>query len=223
MGFDVTAVDRKLVGNGVSGCHLFEDALPDTTLKTSNCNDCGSSAAAHRRGVQRLAQRYKDRNKPRGKRPKDRLFIRVVDNESGSPPSAPPVALLAGRRSGLAQASVMALCSASPSSAFGAFHGGFGGFHGGFGGGFHPGFGGFHPGFRPGFVGFHAGFHPFFPNRRFVFHRGFFRNGVFINGWWGPAVVTSAWWGGYDSCWAYRPTYDAAGNDLGYRYVNLCY
>jgi hypothetical protein len=120
--------------------------------------------------------------------------------------------------------SVMALCSASPSSAFGTFHGGgFGGFHGGFGGGFHPGFGGFHPGFRPGFVGFYPGFHPFFPGRRFVFHRGFFRHGVFVNGWWGPAVVTSAWWGGDSGCWAYRPTYDAGGNYLGYSYVNLCY
>jgi hypothetical protein len=36
-------------------------------------------------------------------------------------------------------ATVMALCSTSPSSAFGGFHGGFGGFR--------PGFGGFHPGF----------------------------------------------------------------------------
>lgn len=114
----------------------------------------------------------------------------------------------------------LALCSTSPSSAFG-FHGG-GGFHGGF-GGFHPGFGGFHPGFHPGFVGFHPGSHPFFPGRRFVFHRGFFRNGVFINGWWGPAVVTSAWWGGYDSCWTYRAVYDGAGNYLGYSYVNVCY
>ena len=66
------------------------------------------------------------------------------------------------------------------------------------------------------------GFHPFLANRRFVFHRGFFRNGVFVNGWWGPAVVTTAWWGGYDSCWVYRPTYDASGNYLGYSYVNLC-
>jgi hypothetical protein len=110
-------------------------------------------------------------------------------------------------------ASVMALGSASPSLAFGGgFHGGgFGGFHGGF-GGFHPGVVGFHPGFRGGFAG-----------RRFVFHHGFFRKGVFINGWWGPAVVTSAWWGGYNGCWAYRPTYDPAGNYLGYSYVNLCY
>jgi hypothetical protein len=113
----------------------------------------------------------------------------------------------------------MALCSTNPAL---AFHGGFGGFRGGFGGGFHPGLGGFHSGFRPGFVGFHPGFHPFFPNRRFVFHRGFFRNGVFVNGWWGPAVITSAWWGGYDSCWTYRPTYDSGGAYLGYSYVNLC-
>ena len=113
----------------------------------------------------------------------------------------------------------MALGSTNPSL---AFHGGFGGLHGGFGGGFHPGFGGFHPGFRPGFVGFHPDFHPFFPNRRFVFHRGFFRNGVFVNGWSGPAVVAGAWWGGYDGCWTYRPTYDAGGNYLGYSYVNLC-
>lgn len=93
---------------------------------------------------------------------------------------------------------VMALCSTSPSLAFhggfGGFHGGFGGFHGGFGGS-HLGFGGFRPGFRPGFVGFHRGLHPFFRGRRSFFHRGFFRNGVWINGWWGPAVVTSAWWG----------------------------
>ena len=123
---------------------------------------------------------------------------------------------------------IMALCSISPSQAFGGFHGGFGGFHGGFGGfrpgfsGFHPGFGGFHPGFRPGFVGFHPGSRPFFGGRRFFFHRGFFRNGVWINGWWGPAVVTSAWWGGSDGCWTYRAVYDAAGNYLGYSYVNIC-
>ena len=138
----------------------------------------------------------------------------------------------------------MALCSTNPSLAFhggfgggfhpgfGGFHSGFGGFHPGFGGfhpgfgGFHPGFGGFHPGFRPRFAGFHPGFHSgshqFFPNRRFVFHRGFFRNGVFVSGWWGPAVVAGSWWGGYDGCWAYRPTYDAGGNYLGYSYVNLC-
>jgi hypothetical protein len=121
----------------------------------------------------------------------------------------------------------MALGSTNPSLAFhggfGGFHGGFGGgFHGGFGGGFHPGFGGFHPGFRPGFAGLHPGLHPFFPNRRFAFHRGFFRNGVFVNGWWGPAVVAGAWSGGYDGCWTYRPTYDAGGNYLGYSYVNLC-
>ena len=106
----------------------------------------------------------------------------------------------------------MALCSTNPAL---AFHGGFGGFRGGFGGGFHS-------GFRPGFVGFHPGFHPFFPNRRFVFHRGFFRNGVFVNGWWGPAVVAGAWWGGYDGCWTYRPTYDSGRNYLGYSYVNRC-
>ena len=82
---------------------------------------------------------------------------------------------------------------------------------------------GFHPGFRPGFAGFHPGFHPFFRGRRFVFHRGFFRNGVFINGWWGPALVTSAWWGGYGGCWTYRPVYDAGGAYLGYSYVNLCW
>jgi hypothetical protein len=104
-------------------------------------------------------------------------------------------------------ASVMALCSTSPSL---AFHGGFGGFHPGF-GGVHPGFAGFHPGFRPGFG-----------DRRSVFHRGFFRNGVWINGWWGPALITTAWWGGYDSCWSYRPAYDGAGAYLGYTYVNLC-
>jgi hypothetical protein len=109
-------------------------------------------------------------------------------------------------------ATVMALCSASPSSAFGGFHGGFRGFHGGF--------GGFHPGFRPGFVGFHPGFRPFFGRR--IFHSGFFRNGVWINGWWGPAVVTSVWWGGYDNCWTYRPVYDGAGAYLGYNYVNIC-
>jgi hypothetical protein len=123
----------------------------------------------------------------------------------------------------------MALGSTSPSSAFGAFHGGgfggfhggaFGGFHGGF-GGVHPGFGGFHPGFRPGFVGFHPGFHPFF-GRRF-FHPGFFRNGVWINGWWGPALVTSAWWGGDNGCWTYRPVYDGSGAYLGYSYVNVCW
>jgi|SRR5271166_4592382 len=125
-------------------------------------------------------------------------------------------------------ASVLALCSASPSFAFGGFHGSFGGFRPGFGGmhpgfgGFHPGFAGSHPGFRPGFVGFHPGFRPVLRGRRFVFHHGFFRNGVFINGWWGPAVVTGAWWGGYDSCWTYRPVYDALGNYLGYSYVNIC-
>ncbi len=121
-------------------------------------------------------------------------------------------------------ASVMTLCLTSPSSAFGGFHGGFGGFHGGVGsfrpgfGGFHPGFGGFRPGFRPGF----AGFHPGFAGRRVFFHRGFFRNGVWINGWWGPAVVAGAWWGGSDGCWTYRPVYDAVGNYLGYSYVNIC-
>jgi len=122
--------------------------------------------------------------------------------------------------------STIALCSTSPSSAFGTFRGGFGGFHGGFGGfhggGFRPGFGGFHPGFRPGFVGFHPGFAPFSRGRRFIFHRGFFRNGVFINGWWGPAVVAGAWWGGYGGCWTYSPVYDAVGNYLGYSYVNIC-
>ena len=33
MRFDVAAVDRKLVGKGASSRHLFEDALPDTTLR----------------------------------------------------------------------------------------------------------------------------------------------------------------------------------------------
>jgi hypothetical protein len=99
----------------------------------------------------------------------------------------------------------IALCSTSPSSAFGGFHGGFGGFH---------------PGFRPGFVGFHPGFRPFF-GRRF-FHPGFFRNGVWINGWWGPALVAGAWWGGYGGCWTYSPVYGPAGNYLGYSYVNMC-
>ena len=33
MGFDVAAVDGKLVGNGAGGRHLFEHALPDTTLR----------------------------------------------------------------------------------------------------------------------------------------------------------------------------------------------
>src|ERR1700722_17183525 len=33
MRFDVAAVDRKLVRNGASGRHLFEDALPDTTVR----------------------------------------------------------------------------------------------------------------------------------------------------------------------------------------------
>ena len=127
-------------------------------------------------------------------------------------------------------ASLMTLGLTSPSSAFGGSHGGFGGFHGGFGGfhrgfggfrpgsgGFHPRFGGFRPGFRPG-VGFNSGF----GGRRFFFHRGFFRNGVWVNGWWGPAVVAGAWWGGYDACWTYRPVYDGAGNYLGYSYVNIC-
>jgi hypothetical protein len=115
----------------------------------------------------------------------------------------------------------MGLCSTTPSL---AFHGGFSGLHGGFGGfhsgpgGFHPGFGGFRPGFRPGFVGFYPGF----GGRRFFFHRGFFRNGVWVNGWWGPAVITTAWWGGYDGCWTYRAVYDAAGAYLGYSYVNTC-
>ena len=118
-------------------------------------------------------------------------------------------------------ASMMALCSAGPSFAFGTFHGGFGGFHGGF--------GGFHSGIwridRPSarLVGFHPGLHPFFGGRRFVFHHGFFRNGVFINGWWGPAIVTTAWWGGNDGCWTYRPVYDASGNYRGYNYVNICW
>jgi hypothetical protein len=115
-------------------------------------------------------------------------------------------------------ATVMALCWTSPSLAFGGFHGGFGGFRAGFGGGFHPGFGGFHPGFRPGFVGFHPGF----AGRRFFFHRGFFRNGVWINGWWGPPLVAGLWWGGYGGCWNYSPVYGPAGNYLGYSYVNMC-
>ena len=136
-------------------------------------------------------------------------------------------------------APMMALISASPSSAFatfhgGGFHGGMGGFHGGMGGfnggfggfhsgfgGFHPGFGGFHPGFRHGFAGFHPGFRRF-AGRRFFFHHGF-HNHVFIS----TAVVGGPWWwggyGGYDSCWSYRPVYDAAGAYLGYNYVNLCY
>jgi hypothetical protein len=127
-------------------------------------------------------------------------------------------------------AAVVALGSTSPSSAFGGFHGGMGGFHGGMGGfhggmgGFHGGMGGFHPGFRPGFVGFHPGFHPFFNGRRafFFHHHHFFRNAVFVNG----AVIGGGWWGGwdgYDSCWSYRPVYDASGAYLGYNYVNLCY
>src|SRR5271163_3523580 len=33
MRFDVAAVDGKLVGNGDSGHHLLEDALPDATLR----------------------------------------------------------------------------------------------------------------------------------------------------------------------------------------------
>src|SRR6516162_6761268 len=33
MRFDVAAVDGKLVGNRARGCHLLEDALPDTTLR----------------------------------------------------------------------------------------------------------------------------------------------------------------------------------------------
>jgi hypothetical protein len=69
-------------------------------------------------------------------------------------------------------------------------------------------------------VGFHPGFRPSL-GRRF-FHPGFFRNGVWINGWWGPALIAGAWWGGYDGCWSYRPTYDGAGNYLGYSHVNVC-
>ena len=33
MRFDVAAVDGKLVGNGASGRHLLEDALPDAALR----------------------------------------------------------------------------------------------------------------------------------------------------------------------------------------------
>jgi len=125
-------------------------------------------------------------------------------------------------------ASMMALVSASPSSAFatfhgGGFHGGFGGFHGGM-GGFHGGFGDFHPSFHPGFAGLHPGFHPFFRGRRafFFHHHHVFPNTVFVNGtvigggWWGG-------WGGYDGCWSYRPVYDASGVYLGYSYVYICY
>jgi hypothetical protein len=106
---------------------------------------------------------------------------------------------------------------------FGGFRPGFGGFHSGF-GGFRPGFVGFHPGFGHGFVAFHhPGFRSAFVGRRFFFHPGFFRNGVWINGWWGPAVVAGAWWGAsYGGCWSYQPTYDAWGNYQGYSYVNLC-
>ena len=93
-------------------------------------------------------------------------------------------------------ATVMALCWTSPSLAFGGFHGGFGGFRAGFGGGLHPGFGGFRPGFRPGFSRLPSGLSPGRRGGRFFFHRGFFRNGVWIKGWWGPALVAGAWWGG---------------------------
>jgi hypothetical protein len=117
------------------------------------------------------------------------------------------------------------LCTTIPASAVGGFHGSFGGFRPGFGGfhsgfgGFHPGFGAFrpgfgvHPGFSNGFVAFRPGFRPFFANRRFFFHPGFFVNGVWINGWWGPS---------YGGCWSYEPSYDAAGNYLGYSYVDVC-
>ena len=118
-------------------------------------------------------------------------------------------------------ASMMALCSASPSFAFGTFHGGsevsmeaLAAFTLGLADSIQA--------FDPA-SSFHPGFHPFFRGRRFVFHHGFFRNGVFINGWWGPAVVTTAWWGGNDGCWTYRPVYDASGNYLGYNYVNICW
>jgi hypothetical protein len=100
------------------------------------------------------------------------------------------------------------ISSTTPAAAV-VIHGG--GSHGGGFGGFHPGFvGGIHPGFRPGFVGFRPGFVGF--HRRFL-HPGFFVNGVWVN----------SWWGGYgNSCWDYRPVYDAWGNFLGQQYVNLC-
>jgi hypothetical protein len=110
----------------------------------------------------------------------------------------------------------MAISSASPAGAVmihgGGFHGGGfgGGFHGAGVGGFHPTFGGgFHPGFRPGFVGFHPRF--------FGFHRRFFHP-VFVNGVW----INSGWGGYGNTCWDYRPVYDAWGNFLGQQNVNLC-
>jgi len=60
-----------------------------------------------------------------------------------------------------------------------------------------------------GFVAFHPGF---------GFHRRFFHPGFFVNGVW-----VNSWWGGYgNSCWDYRPVYDAWGNFFGQQYVNLC-
>ena len=116
-----------------------------------------------------------------------------------------------------------AASTAAHAAASAAFHPGFGGFRPGF-GGFHPGFGRFHPAFRSGFVGFHHGF----AGRRFFFHHGFRRNGIWVNGWWGPAVAVGLvagsypFWGGGSNCWSYRPAYDSWGNFVGQVYVNLC-
>ncbi|MGA9851012.1 MAG: hypothetical protein WBQ45_25675, partial [Roseiarcus sp.] len=69
-------------------------------------------------------------------------------------------------------------------------------------------------------------------------HPGYWNGGTWYGGWWGPAVVaglaagaiaTYPYWGygggygGYgDSCWQVRPVFDAYGNPLGNRQVNVC-
>jgi hypothetical protein len=49
MGFDVAAVDGKLDGNGASGRHVLEHALPPDA-ETSDCIGCRSLSAAHKTG-----------------------------------------------------------------------------------------------------------------------------------------------------------------------------
>ena len=47
------------------------------------------------------------------------------------------------------------------------------------------------------------------------------RNGVWKNGWWGPALLAGVV-GRLRRVLSYRPTYDGAGNYLGYSYVDVC-
>jgi hypothetical protein len=153
-------------------------------------------------------------------------------------------AIVAG---GVALVASAVLAAATPASAQWRGPGGGGGWHGGGGPGWHggggwhgPGPGGWHaagPGWGPGAGPMPGSWHgpgwrpgpP--PGPGWGWRPGYWNGGVWYNGWWAPAlaaglatgaiIATAPAWGG-DNCWQNRPVYDANGNWLGNRNVDVC-